>query len=87
MKKKHFENWSKTREKGRSKFILINGLLAWGLPMFLVMTFIANKPDDGQWSPTFIAFSAVLWALGGLAFGYFAWGSTERAYKKELAKQ
>lgn len=87
MKKKHFEKWSKTREKGRKNFILVNGLLAWGLPMFLVMTFFVNKPNDAQWSPIFILISAVIWALGGLAFGYFVWGSTERAYKKALAKR
>ena len=87
MKQKHFEKWSKTREKGRKNFILVNGLLAWGLPMFIVMTFIVNKPTDGHWSPVLILASAVIWALGGLGFGYFFWGSTERAYQKALAKQ
>lgn len=87
MKQKHFEKWSKTREKGIKKFILVNGLLGWGLPMFLVMTFIINKPYNGEWSPSLILFSAVIWTLGGLAFGYFTWGSAERAYKKALEKR
>lgn len=84
MNDKHFQRWQKTRAKGKGQFILVRGLLAWGLPMFLIMTFMVNKPVSGNMSPGVIALNALLWAIAGLAFGYFTWAFSERAYQKEL---
>lgn len=84
MKEKQFDKWRKMRVKGKRNYILINGLLSWGLPMFIVMTFLVNKPDDGHMSLAMIAINALIWALGGLAFGYFTWYASEKSYQKEL---
>ena len=87
MKEKAFEKWKKTREKGRGNYILIGGLLSWGVPMFIIMTFFVNKPEDGTMSFGMIAVNAVIWALGGLAFGYFTWLASEKSFQKELQKR
>lgn len=87
MKEKVFEKWKKTREKGRGNYILISGLLSWGLPMFIIMTFFVNKPEDGIMSFGMIAINAIIWALGGLGFGYFTWLASEKAFQKELQKR
>ncbi len=84
MKEKHFRKWEKLRRKGKKNFILVNGLLYWGFPMFIVMTFTVNKPASGNIPLGLIGISAVIWTLGGLAFGHFTWGASERAFQKEL---
>lgn len=87
MKDKHFQKWQKMRAKGKSQFILIRGLLAWGMPMFMVMTFMVNKPASGHMSPGMIALNAFIWAVAGLVFGYVTWAVSERAYQKELLRR
>ena len=84
MKDKQFDKWQKMRAKGKEKFILINGLLSWGVPMFVVMTFVVNMPENGEMVFGLIAINALIWALGGLAFGYFTWTLSEKNYQKEL---
>lgn len=42
--------WLKTREKGYLKFVLINGVVYWGIPMFLFMTFIVFRPFENGFS-------------------------------------
>ena len=87
MKEKQFENWKKIRDKGMRRFLLVNGLLSWGVPMFVVMTFIVNKPDEGYMPIGLIVVNAIIWALGGLGFGYFTWMFSEKSFQKELEKQ
>lgn len=40
---KEFQRWEKIRHKGKSRFIVLTGVLAWGIPMFLLMTFVVNR--------------------------------------------
>ncbi len=82
---KELKKWEITRQKGKAKFILLNGVLAWGLPMFIVMTFFLNRRPDQMLSLTTVFVSAIIWALGGALFGWMAWTWAERRYKKYLA--
>lgn len=74
----------KTRVKGKRRFIVIHGLLAWGAPMFVIMTFFVNDSAVDHITTRVIAINACIWALGGLAFGYFTWILSERSYQNEL---
>ncbi|MBR9792966.1 MAG: hypothetical protein GYB58_14565 [Gammaproteobacteria bacterium] len=89
MKEKDFKNWQQRRKQGALRFTLVQGLLCWGIPMFIVMTFVVNDVfnDQGiiQWAQVLIA--AVVWSIGGCLFGAFVWFITERQYQKELQKQ
>ncbi|WP_041590361.1 hypothetical protein, partial [Teredinibacter turnerae] len=87
MKEKQFIKWENTRIKGKRNFILVNGIVSWGIPMFVVMTFFVNKPEEGHMSVVLICINALIWTLGGLAFGFFTWSASERMYKKELARR
>lgn len=44
MKDKDVKKWEITRQKGMLIYVLKNGIMAWGVPMFIVMGFIVNKP-------------------------------------------
>ena len=88
MKEKDFDAWSKTRQESKISYILLNGLLAWGLPMFIVMTFFANDAfDESGLIVSHVVINAVAWTIGGLLFGAGTWYFTERKYKKELVKR
>ena len=81
MNEKHIRNWKVTREKGVVRFILLRGLLAWGLPMFLIMTFLVNKTrleDVAQ-----LASAAVVWSIGGLIFGGWMWTASEKRFRQQ----
>lgn len=81
---KDLQRWEKTRQRGKWKFVLFNGVLFWGGPMFIVMTFVVNRRTE---KPGLIAISALIWALGGLLFGLAIRTISERRYQKFLAKQ
>jgi hypothetical protein len=75
---KEFQRWGKIRHKGKSRFIVLTGVLAWGIPMFLLMTFVVNRK---KWhAPAEIAGRAVTWVIGGACFGWWIWRSSERNY-------
>ncbi len=89
MKDKDFKNWQQKRKQGAVKFTLVQGLLCWGIPMFIVMTFVVNDVFDEQgviqWAQVVIG--AVTWSIGGCLFGGFLWFVTEGQYQKELQKR
>ena len=87
MKDKQFQRWKETRTRGRGRYILANGVFAWGLPMFIVMTFIVSKSASDNLSISMIILNALIWAASGFGFGYFTWLAWEHAYKKELQRR
>lgn len=81
----HIKKWEATREKGKARYILVNGVVAWGLPMFAVMTFILNRDRPKTDSFSMVLLSAVIWTIGGACFGLAMWIISERKYQKYLA--
>ena len=80
MKEKQRLRWKETRKKGPIHFILVKGILFWALPMFILMTFIANEVALDDYPK--ITISAIIWTLGGLSFGALLWWWSEREYAK-----
>lgn len=79
VKPQQIEKWKATREKGMLRYVLVTGVLSYGLAMFVAMTFFVNRHEL---SVKFIAISAVLWMLGGAAFGVATWFVFERQFRK-----
>ena len=80
MKEKAIERWRATRKLGKLRFILITGVLSWGLPMFIVLTFFLN---DSPPTPVNIAISFIVCVLaGGSAFGLAMWIIQEKQFIK-----
>jgi hypothetical protein len=83
---KALKRWESTRQQGKVKFILLSGVLSWGMPMFAVMTFVVNRQSDQREQPGWmILVSAAIWALGGALFGFTLWTISEKRYQKYLA--
>ena len=83
MKSKGLQNWERTRALGMARYVLVKGVLSYGLTMFIVMTFIVHRSDL---STRFIALSAVLWLIAGAVFGTFTWLFMERHYRRAVPK-
>lgn len=77
MKPNEYKAWCKVREQGVYKYILIYGAFSFGLPMFLVMCFLLNKPSSGVDALVQI----LIWLIAGLAFGLIMWVVNERRFK------
>ena len=81
MKPDAIARWEKSRAKGKLHFILVSGVLSWGVPMFIAMTFFVNRE---RLSPGHIILSAFMWLLGGAGFGLFVWYFSEKQYQKTI---
>jgi hypothetical protein len=81
--KTKLEKWEKLRAKGKWNFILIYGVLLWGVSTAVLFSFILPLAtgDKGSFLHVF-ALSIVLFPVGGIAWGYFMWIFSEKAYEK-----
>ena len=84
MKPEHVEKWRAIRAKGLWRYMLVSGVLAWGVPMFLVMTFVVNRQRAENVG--LIALQLVIWLVGGAMFGTTMWYVMERQYRKAIAE-
>lgn len=81
-------NWQETRKKGILQFIIVNGILLFGIPVTIataVIRFYFGTPGTNSWSDyllsngTWIGF--ILQALiSGVIFGAVIWYLNERTY-------
>lgn len=86
MKDDQFKAWEKTRTKGKLKFVLVTGVLLWGLPMLIFMAFI-NKPFTDGFTSKSAIIHCIVWPLAGVVYGLLTWHYSERKYKKNLANR
>jgi hypothetical protein len=76
MQPKEQERWAKSREKGMLAYVLLTGVVSYGVPMFLVMTFLFHH------SKLSVAQSAALWLSAGAVYGVATWLVQEHRYRK-----
>jgi hypothetical protein len=82
---KDIKKWETMRQKGKTKFILLNGVVAWGIPMFVIMTFVINRERARTKPAWLLLVSAVIWAIGGACFGLAIWTISEKKYQRYTA--
>jgi hypothetical protein len=76
------ERWRKKREGGKARYILLTGVLGWGMTMFVVVTFVVNKRPEGFKS---ILVGLLIWVVCGAGFGWLTWALNEHLYRKATA--
>ncbi len=79
MKPEQLAKWKENRKKGMLRFVLVHGVLSFGLPMFVAMTLFRKW---GNLNPQLLAISVVGWTLGGATFGAAMWFIQERQLRK-----
>ena len=83
-----FTAWSETRKKGKMKYILINGILYYGLPMFIIIAFFVHDLlDQSEHFVSTLIIDGVGWTVGGALFGLITWSVFEYEYQKECSKR
>ena len=80
MRASEMERWDRTRLQGMRRFVLFRGVLAYGVPMFLIMTFVIPHPKLST------SQSAMLWLLTGVGFGIAMWLLQEHRFRKALPR-
>jgi len=81
------KKWEAKRKGGRLRFMMLTGVLGWGLPMFILMTFVVDHWWKGHpLTQQGMLVPAVVWFVSGLFFGWVIWGLSERRYKAFLGK-
>lgn len=85
-------NWQETRKKGILRFIIVNGILLFGIPVTIataVIRFYFGTPGAYSWrdyllsNGTWIGF--ILQALiSGIIFGAVIWYFNERTYRSTV---
>lgn len=82
---KNQETWSKARAKGKWNFVLVSGVVAWGVPMFLVMAcapVFLGFPYRVSPSMWYWIWQPLLWAVSGFVYGIAVWHWSEKQYLK-----
>ena len=77
--------WALTREKGKPHYILIHGVLLFGLPMLVFMSFLTNPFANGLFSGVALVHCGVWLVVGGI-YGLIMWHYFERKFAKKKAK-
>jgi hypothetical protein len=88
MTDKQLERWEKTRQMGRTRFIWLQGVLAWGVTVG-VMWAVAMTAVRGEWDrlPILLAIALVGFPIGGYFFGALMWKTSEAAYRKAIEEK
>jgi hypothetical protein len=63
---------------GRSKYVVVHGILGWGVPMGIVATGYSIWMSGYTRGDLIIA--ALVWTIGGIAIGRIRWSDTEQRY-------
>ncbi|MBN7821196.1 hypothetical protein [Bowmanella yangjiangensis] len=72
--------WQDIQEKGLLRFILLEGLIKWGLLSFAIfMTILITTQDI---SPADIPLIALIWAIVACLYGYSIWLGTQLSYNR-----
>ncbi len=82
MTPERMKQWREQRAKGRARFVLVQGVLSYGLPMFVVTSAVPvvllGRPMP---TPVALTIGGVLWAVGGVVFGLTLFWVHERNYR------
>ena len=78
----NMDKWAKTREKGKQRFVLVNGVLGWGIPTAILWVILMEfiEPLENIWVRPIIAL--IIFPIAGIAFGHLTWNRSEKTYEK-----
>ncbi len=79
---KQHARWATLRGKGKKHFVLMNGVVGWGLPMFGIMGLGPVLSGHIHPRPGYFIETVVVWGAAGLFFGVSTWCWCERLFKK-----
>lgn len=84
MKPVQVAKWERTRARGRTHFIVVYGVLLWGLGTAAVVTLLGVVQGRDDWLVGGVVAFVMFPLIGGPLFGLFLWWWTERRYSKAI---
>ena len=68
------DTWYREAAKGKALCILLRGVLGWGLPMLIIMTFVFSAikgSADDPYNVSRLLRGLVVYGVGGVVFGWW----------------
>jgi hypothetical protein len=84
-KRKAIEKWEAQRKNGMARYVLIQGVSAWGGAMFVAMYLAPTLVKGQSIELSRLLLNVAVWIVAGAAFGGVMWKVSEASYRK--AKQ
>jgi hypothetical protein len=82
MTEKQLARWAKVREKGRARYILLYGVLFWGVLTGALWAVAMAAVQGWDRLPTYLAFGLIGFPIGGVLFGAWTWKIAEARYRE-----
>ncbi len=79
-----FAKWARTRGHGLLRFVLVQGMLLWGVGTAILFSLFESLVCGYKMSDC-LSVSIVIFPLGGVAWGVAMWFVMESKYKKQIA--
>ena len=81
--------WARIRARGKWRFVLVRGVLLWGGLMFLTMGVLIPwlTHSAPEFTPRGFLVGAIVFPLGGLAWGMLVWWLGERNFRNYETRQ
>lgn len=71
------EQWKKIRAKGKMRFILLRGVLSWGLPTGVIYSLFTHSSENMM----AIVQTTIIFLITGVFLGLFYWMYMEKKYQ------
>ena len=84
MNETQIRKWAKTREMGPLKYVLLYGVVGWGVVTGVLFSFVLAAIQGWERFWALLLVSLILFPLGGIAFGMLTWKASESKYKESL---
>ena len=72
---------SSVAQMGRTRFVLIYGVLFWGLVTAVVWSLLMSKLDPAQFM-NWLLIAIVVFPIGGYVFGRFLWAFNRNTHRR-----
>ncbi|MDQ6422202.1 hypothetical protein RB620_22490 [Paenibacillus sp. LHD-117] len=87
MKENQKNKWAKIRAKGKRNYIIVNGILGWGIPTAILFTLLTSYLDNdaiifNKELMNSLFTSLIIFSIVGIPFGFWTWNWMERIYNK-----
>ena len=80
-KEQRLQRWAVTREKGKARFILLYGVLGWGLTAAVVRSLLKGFLEPNGRVPIWVATDFAIYPALGALYGWLVWWLNERKFK------
>ncbi|MDO6428090.1 hypothetical protein Q4489_13805 [Thalassotalea sp. 1_MG-2023] len=76
------DKWKRQKQAGIVKFILVEGVIKWGI--FSALIFLSITLTGKEFGSKEVVTTCLIWLVASIVYGYSHWYGTSLAYTKQL---